>query len=109
MNTLLVEKLHPKRFPGMSGRMAAIVGFILGQDWSVPRIVEVAITSDGYVLAREKGDVGLNVFIGSTADLEKNWRNLLESACLLPDEKAEISRLYRARIQDHRSLEAEVS
>jgi hypothetical protein len=27
----LAAKLHPKRFPHMSGKMAAIVGYILGR------------------------------------------------------------------------------
>ena len=35
----LIDKLHPDRFSGMSGRMAAVVGYILGQEWSAPRIV----------------------------------------------------------------------
>ena len=30
----LTERLHPRRFPGMSGKMAAVVGYILGEGWS---------------------------------------------------------------------------
>ena len=30
----LADRLHPGRFPSMSGKMAAIVGYILGQEWS---------------------------------------------------------------------------
>jgi hypothetical protein len=62
----------------------------------------MTITSDGFVMARQQGDVGLNVFVGGAADLEKNWLNLTEVAGLLPDERAEIQRLFRSRIRDHR-------
>ena len=51
----LADKLHPNRFPGMSGRMAAIVGYILGEEWSRPRIAELVVTSDGWLLARTWG------------------------------------------------------
>jgi len=48
----------------MSGRMAAIVGYILGERWTDPPIAELTVTSDGYLLARLVGDVGANEFIG---------------------------------------------
>jgi hypothetical protein len=38
----------------MSGRMAAIVGYILDAAFSEPRISELVVSSDGYVLARPK-------------------------------------------------------
>ena len=36
MSATLADALHPKRFSGMSGRMAAVVGYILGVEWSKP-------------------------------------------------------------------------
>jgi hypothetical protein len=36
MPATLADALHPKRFPGMSGRMAAVVGYILNEDWTKP-------------------------------------------------------------------------
>ena len=78
----LTEKLHPARFTGMSGKMAAIVGCILGQAWTSPAIAELTITSDGHVLARHEGDCGHNDYIGTVADLQKNWRRLLDAAGL---------------------------
>ena len=36
MPTMLADALHPKRFSGMSGKMAAVVGYILGRRWSKP-------------------------------------------------------------------------
>jgi hypothetical protein len=32
----LAAKLHPDRFSAMSGKMAAIVGYILGESWTDP-------------------------------------------------------------------------
>jgi len=34
----LGEKLHPDRFSAMSGKMAAIVGYVLGESWTQPRL-----------------------------------------------------------------------
>lgn len=70
-------KLHPRRFPNMSGKMAAIVGYLLDEAYANPVIVEMCVTSDQMVLARLDGDVGCNQFIGSYADLFRNWRTLI--------------------------------
>ncbi len=40
----LVEKLHPNRFTEMSPFMAAIVGYVLGEPWTKPEIVEVTVS-----------------------------------------------------------------
>ena len=71
------DKLNPHRFPHMSGKMAAIVGHVLGEDWTEPTIAELVITSDGYVLARNFGHIGFDAFIGLATDLQRNWDNLL--------------------------------
>ena len=46
----LAEKLHPDRFSAMSGKMAAIIGYILGESWTEPEIAALSVTSDGFVL-----------------------------------------------------------
>lgn len=45
----LADKLRPERFSAMSGRMAAIIGYILDQPWTEPAIAALSVTSDGYV------------------------------------------------------------
>ena len=100
--TAIAEKLHPARFPGMSGRMAAVVGHILGVDWTKPSIAELVVTGDGYVLARNEGDCGCNAFIGSAADLQRNWRNLLGAAELTGTERREADHRYRRAVRSHR-------
>ena len=51
----LVTKLRPDRFPGASGKMVAVVAFILGEHWTDPAISELVVTSDGFVLAQQEG------------------------------------------------------
>jgi hypothetical protein len=99
---MLIDKLNPERFSGMSGKMAAIVGYILGERMTEPAIVEMVITSDGFVLARQEGDCGMNEFLGSAGCLHRNWHGLLNSAGLSPQERAKACELYSQRICDHR-------
>jgi hypothetical protein len=94
----LAQKLHPVRFPGMSSKMAAIVGCILDRQYTQPSISELVITSDGSVLARHDGDIGYNDFIGARSDLERNWKRLLDVAGLTNDERQFAKRKYRQRI-----------
>ena len=39
----VAEKLHPRRYP-MSGRMAAVVAFLIDQQVTRPTIVEIIVT-----------------------------------------------------------------
>ena len=99
----LAEKLNPGRFTAMSGKMAALVAYVLEEHWTNPAIAELVISSDGFVLAREAGDVGCNDFIGSAEDLERNVRNLLDAAELLPEEADAWHSRYRLRVTDFRN------
>ena len=98
----LTDKLHPKRYPGMSGRMAAVVGYVLGEEWSKPLIAELVITSDGWLLARDEGQVTFETIVGTAEDLERNWGNLLRAAGLTDDEQAEAGRRYGQAVRDYR-------
>jgi hypothetical protein len=99
MSEMLSLKLHPARFSEMSGKMAALVGYILDEEFSNPLIVELLVTPDGYVLARNEEDLGFNNFIGAEADLRRNWVTLLKAAELTPEEYAEAEQCYRARVK----------
>ncbi len=57
----------------MSGKMAAIVGYILGESWTEPEIAALSVTSDGFVLTDAE-------FFGEAADLDRNLLNLLVAA-----------------------------
>ena len=93
----LASKLHPERFTDMSGKMAAIVGHILGESWTEPAIAALSVTSDGFVTTESE-------FMGEAADLDRNLLNLLVAAELTPDERAEFERLYRERVDDWRPV-----
>jgi hypothetical protein len=99
---MITDKLHPRRFPRMSGRMAAVTGYILGRRWTRPRIAELVVTSDGWLLARDEGQVTCNVIVGTAADLERNWENLLRAAGLTGEERQEADRRCRRAIRDYR-------
>jgi hypothetical protein len=99
MATNLKTKLHPKRFTKMSSRMASIVAYIIGENWVTPQVDGLMVTSDGFVLASVQGDLGYNHFIGDRADLERNFRTLLDSAELTPKETAEANRLFAEKVQ----------
>lgn len=106
----LGQKLNPRRFTAMSGKMAAIVGCILGDEapfTTQPAIAELVITSDGALLARHAGDVGANEFIGSADDLERNITQLEIAAGLTPDEVDQFDALIRTRVIDWRTPEKE--
>lgn len=93
----LASKLHPDRFSAMSGKMAAIVGYILGESWTEPEIAALSVTSDGFVLTDAE-------FFGEAADLDRNLLNLLVAAEATTDERAEFERRYRERVDDWRPV-----
>jgi hypothetical protein len=97
MHKRLVAKLQPDRFNEMSGKMAAVVGYILNEPFSEPRIASLAVTAEGIVVAQPAGE-GHSEFLGTEADLNRNLVSLVEAAGLDPDEAAEFGRLQRERI-----------
>jgi hypothetical protein len=99
MIATLKKKLHPDRFTEMSPKMAAIVAYILDEGWTDPKLVEMVVTSDGHILGRHDGDIGLNDFMGAESDLVRNWNNLLDCAGLDEEERTEAERCYANRIR----------
>jgi hypothetical protein len=56
----------------VSDHFQAILGCLLGKDWSTPRLVEMVITPDGHLLGRCDGDSSFKAFLGASEDLIKN-------------------------------------
>ncbi|MGO9622153.1 MAG: hypothetical protein ACLPT6_12200 [Desulfobaccales bacterium] len=73
----LQAKLDPRHFPNMSPKFAAIVGCLLHIRVTEPQIVELAVTSDGWLLGRHEGDIGFNETLGTMAWLTENWEKLI--------------------------------
>jgi len=83
----------------MSDKMTAFLSFLLQEDWTKPRILDMNITSDGFVMAFTDQEDSL---FSSASDLERNWSDLLEIAGLTDEEMAEAKQLYKSRVVDWR-------
>ena len=75
----VAEKLHPHRFPRMTDRFAAVLGAMLGQTWTEPALVELVITSDGFLLGRHEGEPTCKEFLGQESWLKENLAKLLDT------------------------------
>lgn len=93
-------KLNPRRFTEMSSKMAAIVGYIIGEKYTQPYITRMVVTSDDHVSAMHSGDIGFNAYIGHYQDVYRNWTNLLDTAGLTDEEYAKCMQLFTAKIRD---------
>jgi hypothetical protein len=82
-HSLVVEALrsacHPSRFPGMSGKMAAMLAYLIGagDTWSSPSILELHSTSDGFLISMTSAYI--DGFEGSVDDLRANIERLHEA------------------------------
>lgn len=94
----LSEKLHPARFTAMSPKFAAMVAFILGENWTEPRMTSLTITSDGILLT----DMG-NAIVGDARSFDDNIRRLMDAAELTTHERIEFTTLLRQRVKDWRT------
>jgi hypothetical protein len=68
------------------GMFTAILGCLLGEDWSTPRIEELRVTPDRCLLARVEGEVTFKTFLGAEADLIRNVKGIAQVAALDGDE-----------------------
>jgi hypothetical protein len=71
----LIRKLDPSRLR-VSTKLHAILGCLLGQEWTTPLLTALCITGDGHVLGEREGDAGFNLYLGDAADLERNIRGV---------------------------------
>jgi hypothetical protein len=63
----------------MSAKFAAVLGAMLGQTWTEPALVEVVITSDGFLLGRHEGEATCDEFLGPESWLKDNLAKLLDT------------------------------
>jgi hypothetical protein len=70
----------------VSDHFQAILGCLLGEDWTTPRLVEMVITPDGHLLGRCDGEAAFNAFLGASEDLIKNIHGVAPIAKLDGDE-----------------------
>jgi hypothetical protein len=81
LHDALMRKLHPDRFPRISGLMTAVVAFVLDTTFVHPRILEINVTR-GLVFARAEGELSPKHLIGAYADFLYKWLSLISAAGL---------------------------
>lgn len=74
------------RVVNTSGMFTAILACLLDEDWTDPKIEQLAMTHDRCLLARAEGDCGFDKFLGAEADLIRNIHGVAEVAGLDGDE-----------------------
>ena len=95
----LIRKLNPKRFPGMSPFMAAVVGFVLDESFTNPEIAEMTVSeSENLVYIRKSGGIGFDG-MESLEDLRNNWNRLIDVAGLTPEERREAVQLFNSKVE----------
>ena len=70
----------------MSELFQAILGCMLAENWTTPRLIEMTITPDGQLLGRCKGEPSFKAFLGASQDLLKNIHGVAKVAELDGDE-----------------------
>lgn len=70
----------------ISDHFRAILGCLLGEDWTTPRLVEMAVTPDGHLLGRCEGEESFKAFLGASTDLIRNIHGVAAVAELDGDE-----------------------
>ena len=70
----------------VSDHFQAILGCLLEEDWTTPRLIEMVITPDGHVLGRCGGESSFKAFLGASEDLIKNIHGVAPVAELDGDE-----------------------
>ena len=70
----------------VSDHFQAILGCLLGEDWTTPRLIEMVITPDGHVLGRCDGEPAFKAFLGASEDLIRNIHGVAPIAELDGDE-----------------------
>ena len=100
MDAGLLRKLDPQRFPNMSLPMAAILGFVLEREYTMPSLADVQVTPDGHVLGwpSEGEGVGHSTHLGVAADLRANLSRLGMAAGLEREEWARFAAMVRSRL-----------
>lgn len=85
-----------------SDHFQAILGCLLGEDWTSPRLVEMVVTSDGHLLGRSDSEAEFKAFLGEVDDLIRNIHGVAPVAELDGDETgylvANVAEIKRRRL-----------
>src|SRR5580692_11069964 len=70
----------------ISDHFQAILGCLLGENWTTPRLLEMMILPKGRMIGRCEGQPGFSTFLGSEEDLIRNIHGVAPVAELDGDE-----------------------
>lgn len=70
----------------VSEHFQAILGCLLGEDWTTPKLLEMMISTYGHMVGRCEGQPGFSTFLGAAEDLLKNVHGVAKVAELDGDE-----------------------
>lgn len=70
----------------VSEHFQAILGCLLGEDWTTPRLLEMKIMPDGHLVGRCLDQPGFSTFLGASDDLLRNIHGVAQVAELDGDE-----------------------
>src|ERR1022692_2206201 len=63
----------------ISDHFLAILGCLLGENWTTPRLLEMMISPKGHMIGRSEGQPGFSTFLGAEKDLIRNIHGLRRS------------------------------
>lgn len=85
----------------VSNHFQAIIGCLLNEDWTTPRLIEMVITPDGHILGRCESEPSFKAFLGASEDLIRNLHGVAPVAELDGDETgylvAKVAEIKRRR------------
>jgi hypothetical protein len=84
MKNIIANKIKKVK---VSNFFVAILGAILEQEWTNPRLISIIRTSDDYILGQKENDLGYNEFLCTYSDLKKNLEGIAQVAELTNKEK----------------------
>jgi hypothetical protein len=96
----LRAKLSPLVFPNVSGLLIAVVAFVIGAEWTEPRLAALSVTTDGHVVATD--DDMRSVYVAPMTEVERNVRGMLDASDCDAGERDLFWRLWRDRVEDWR-------
>ena len=80
------DAAHKLKAITVSDHFQAILGCLLGEAWTTPRLIEMVITPDGHLVGRCDGEATFKAFLGASDDLLKNIHGIAPVAELDGDE-----------------------
>lgn len=101
----LRQKLHPDHLR-LSGKMRALVDFVVSERWTTPWIAGISVTSDGYVIVQPADESGRqhDEFLGSADDLYRNYAGVLRKVNATGSEARQFYDRYCERVNDPNSV-----